>query len=457
MSPLQEVLELAVNACDERLRQRTRQGAVLVSLEELGVYDVDSLNAMLSHDFACVKQSMSAAAPPAFAAVLKESVLKMAYSQRGGREARWTWAECPLVSPPPSPPISDVSCTSKSQQVPARPQKVSAWSKLTQHKRTMAQLQGLHGRLARSDTSRTLVASGARDARKALEDFADIHRAHYSLVDAILYGSFIDFAVMLRCTSLGSSLIRTVVRHGGPEQIRFLLRLAQFDSDSNGTIDDAEWDEYKKVANILVADCVAMCNNTAVIGALLLGLTHLITVGRPIPYTISEESAEVFGPWLLWLAYTCNAVAECSAFFTLCMAVITRNNITNVLPTIELKLDLLRTTHSLSYLGVSLIITLWFFLLSSIFGTLVASPSIGAVGCGCFGLALVLCMGIIAPVRYVALLLLHEETKRYLDTKSFVSKKRSSTNGPSQCRQNVIDVVNAAVSSIPECSPAIPE
>ena len=51
-----------------------------------------------------------------------------------------------------------------------------------------------------------------------------------------------------------------------------------------------------------------------------LGLTHLLTMGRPDAYELSEKSAETFGPWIRWLAYSFNVASECGAFFTLCIA-----------------------------------------------------------------------------------------------------------------------------------------
>ena len=65
----------------------------------------------------------------------------------------------------------------------------------------------------------------------------------------------------------GGPLARAVIQHGGPEQLRFLLCLAQFDQDGDGDIDDAEWARYEKLSAELIADSVAMCGNTALVGA----------------------------------------------------------------------------------------------------------------------------------------------------------------------------------------------
>eukprot|EP00325_Prymnesiales_sp_UTEX-LB-985_P014610 CAMPEP_0174759662 /NCGR_PEP_ID=MMETSP1094-20130205/108383_1 /TAXON_ID=156173 /ORGANISM="Chrysochromulina brevifilum, Strain UTEX LB 985" /LENGTH=457 /DNA_ID=CAMNT_0015965599 /DNA_START=208 /DNA_END=1584 /DNA_ORIENTATION=+ len=329
----------------------------------------------------------------------------------------------------------------------------------TSRTRTTRQVLNLRDRLKRTDSRRTLVARNAYTARKALLDIAKIPRPPYRLLNAICFGSFIDFLIVIRCAPGTGLLTKAVVKHGGPEQLRFLLCLAQFDQNGDGNIDDAEWANYERLSDALIADSVAMCGNTALVSSMLLGLTHLITIGRPIPYDLSDASATIFGDWLLWAAYGLNTGAESAAFFTLFIAVITRNNltnvlptrelkidllrtllptppllrptavvalaaVTNVLPTRELKIDLLRTTNALGFMGVSLISTLWFFLLAGILGTLVASPSIGFLGCGLFCVTLVCCCAFIAPIRYIGVMLLHEETKRFISaTPSFVRER----------------------------------
>ena len=75
----------------------------------------------------------------------------------------------------------------------------------------------------------------------------------YRLVDAICFGSFVDFCIIIRCAPFAGPLTRAVVKHGGPEQLRFLLCLAQFDKDGDGDIDDAEWANYEKLSDALPA------------------------------------------------------------------------------------------------------------------------------------------------------------------------------------------------------------
>lgn len=295
---------------------------------------------------------------------------------------------------------------------------VKATNAVTNQASLGAAKTSLRERLQRADSHRSLIAANAKFARSVLDEFASIHRPVWKQRDAILFGALIDFAVLFRLP-MGGPLTRAIVKHGGCEQLRFLFCVATFDADANGQIDDEEWRKYVIFGDNLIADSVAMCGNLAVVGALLLGLTHLITMGRPVAYEVSAASESALGgEWVLWCAYTFNTTSECAAFFTLCISVMTRTNLTNVLPTRELKIDMLRSSNALGVMGVSLMLTLWSFLLSMLFGTLVPSPTIGAVGSGLVVVCLGCCLWFIAPIRYLSVLLLHEEVKRFLVEKS---------------------------------------
>ena len=68
---------------------------------------------------------------------------------------------------------------------------------------------------------------------------------------------------------------------------------------------------------------------------------------------------EQYGGWLLWIAYGLNLSGESGAFFTMCLSIITRDYLTNVLPTRHHKVDFLRTTNALGCMGGSMLITIW--------------------------------------------------------------------------------------------------
>lgn len=280
-----------------------------------------------------------------------------------------------------------------------------------------------------------------------LSVLAKAPRPVYKLWHAVLYGSFIDLAILVGCP-IGSPLTRCLIRYGGPENLRFLLSLARFDSDGDGSIDEHEFAAYEKAADTLINDSVTMCGNLALVSALLLGLTHQVTIGRPAPFVISSESRQYFGDTaadgVMWASYALNIMAEGLAFFTICLAVITRNALTNILPTRELRIDMLRTSNALGRQAISLLLTLWCFLLSCMLLPLAASPTLGFLGLGWFSLIMLACMYFIAPLRYTSVMLLHEEIKRTMASgnraSSFNAKRRSSTDGCS----SVFDRAGAA-------------
>ena len=258
-------------------------------------------------------------------------------------------------------------------------------------------------RLSRNFTMKSLVSDSAVQARVALRQFAAYPRPRPTRVRAILYGSFIDWAICLRLP-LGDNVFGFIARRGGPEQVRLLLALARFDEDGDGSISEAELSKFDKLSDEIISDGNAMCGNLAVVTALLLGLSHNVTVGRPVPLEYAPDVEEQYGgPWLLWLVYAFNLCAEAGAFFTMCLAIITRNCLTNILPTRQHKVDFLRTTNALGNLGIGVLISLWCFLLSAITHSLITSPHLGILGCTVMMLLLAACMNFIAPVRAIAI------------------------------------------------------
>jgi hypothetical protein len=159
---------------------------------------------------------------------------------------------------------------------------------------------------------------------------------------------------------------------------------------------------------------VTLCGNLALVSTLLLGSTHLVTIGRPEPLQLSEASQQVFGNWLLFATYFATVLCECCAFFVLCCALITRNCLTNILPTRELKIDMLRTTNALGMQAVVTVVTLWAFLTASLLSAIVASPTYGWLGVALFAAMGAAFVMFVAPIRYLSVVLLHEEAQRSL-------------------------------------------
>jgi len=289
-------------------------------------------------------------------------------------------------------------------------------------------------RLNRQNSYASLVVEASSEANEVLQEFAACVKPEWDRWRAMRYGCFIDFLKLVHAEHWLplDDFTRCIISAGGAEQMRFLLALAQFDKDGDGTISADEMVQYEKAADTIISDSVTLCSNLALVGTLLLGLTHLVVIGRPEPLVVSAASAEAFGPalslWLLDLAYTFSAVCECCAFFVLCCAIITRNCLTNILPTRELKIDMLRTTNALGMQGVGTVITLWSFLLANAFSVLIASPTTGPIGLVLFTALLGAVAAFVAPIRFLSVILLHEEVTRSLRNHggSFVSGKKAS-------------------------------
>ena len=83
---------------------------------------------------------------------------------------------------------------------------------------------------------------------------------------------------------------------------------------------------------------------------------------------------------------------------------------------------MLRATNALGLQSTAMILTLWTFVLSNTFGTLVASPTIGIIGSLLFIAFFVYFTIYLAPIRYLSAILLQEEVQKTLSVRggSFV-------------------------------------
>ena len=332
-----------------------------------------------------------------------------------------------MSSPAPAPAAEElIKLSQVTFAVPAPAPKLKP-----QPSKGVADSAYMQRRLSRSNSYRTLVVESSSDAHFVLEAFARIRKPEWQQWKAMLYGCLIDWAILLRADEWMQmdEFVRCVVSCGGAEQMRFLLALAQFDRDGNGTIDDDEWVQYQKLADRLIEDSVTLCGNLALVSTLLLGVTHLVTIGRPQPFVLSDASLEAFGERngsvLLGTAYFATVLCECCSLFVLCCALITRNCLTNILPTREVKIDMLRTTNALGMQAVITQLMLWSFLIANLLCVLVASPTHGWIGVTLFLAMACAYVFFIAPIRYLSVVLLHEEAKRSLASRggSFKASK----------------------------------
>ena len=107
---------------------------------------------------------------------------------------------------------------------------------------TISGSAAMKSRLSREFTLKSLVSDSAVQARVGLQKFASYPRPRYSRWRAMLYGSFIDWAIFMRLP-LGDNVFGFIVKRGGPEQVRLLLALARFDEDGDGCINFEEFVE----------------------------------------------------------------------------------------------------------------------------------------------------------------------------------------------------------------------
>lgn len=68
---------------------------------------------------------------------------------------------------------------------------------------------------------------------------------------------------------------------GGAERVAAMLRLVKLDTDCSGTINESEREQFEKLAGAFFDQIILNCQTYAVVGTLVLGITHLQTIGRP--------------------------------------------------------------------------------------------------------------------------------------------------------------------------------
>ena len=207
-----------------------------------------------------------------------------------------------------------------------------------------------------------------------------------------------------------------------------LLVLALFDGDGDASEIELELEKFDRLSDEIISDGKHTCVNLSIVSVLLLGLLHNVTIERPFAFGAGAEEQG----WLLWLAYGLNLSAECGAFFTMCLSVITRNCLTNLLPTRHDKVDFLRTTNALGCMGSSFMITVWCFLLSSIVLALATNPTLGLLGAGLLLVLLFAFVFFIAPLRYCGTMLLHEEVVHVLMKREEKRRSRASSYASSR-------------------------
>ena len=89
------------------------------------------------------------------------------------------------------------------------------------------------------------------------------------------------------CT-IADQMISQVNALGGPGEVRFLLNVASLDATGDGLVGQAEWEVWTSEGEQYLQGVRTLCDNAAVVCSLMLGLTHLVTIGRPITFEPSS-------------------------------------------------------------------------------------------------------------------------------------------------------------------------
>ena len=205
---------------------------------------------------------------------------------------------------------------------------------------------------------------------------------------------------------------------GGLERVNTLVCLMKLDPDGSGSLTPAEYEKYISATEKLVRRVISYCQTMAIVGTLVIALTHNTSVGRPVAWQVSNETAEIFGAEageiILWFAYGFNAITEILALCLLLMCINGRNMLSNLLPS---------TIDKVEYLGkfnlvgnISFVIQLTIVGLSCviIFGALVTSPTWGVLGAAATPLVFIFYSSFTGPQRLFAMQALHDEAQEVI-------------------------------------------
>mmetsp|Transcript_14278 Transcript_14278/g.27862 ORF Transcript_14278/g.27862 Transcript_14278/m.27862 type:complete len:444 (+) Transcript_14278:420-1751(+) len=282
---------------------------------------------------------------------------------------------------------------------------------------------GIRRSAAAGAVMRLRLAENAREARRHLEQaLVDVDLPTHRKPNAALAGFklFFFWRAYFNCLpeSDGGKLLGSVVRMGGPAQIRFLLSVAESDANGDGEIDDYEWQLHESQGEQKLNGLRALSDTTSVVCTLMLGLTHLVTIGRPVPYELSPRTEETFGftigQALVWTAYGCNVLSEVSALMTLIVCFSTRYFLLMVLPTLESKIEWVQRTRPIIKMTYGYSCSVWFFSLSLMFGGIVASPDFGFLAVGIMAILAWAAACVHSQMYLQATFLLVEEVKNVL-------------------------------------------
>ena len=122
------------------------------------------------------------------------------------------------------------------------------------------------------------------------------------------------FRPVLTCVRIPNKFYHQLTQMGNVDRLALLLWIANFDEHRDGVISEAERKEFDKRAEKICADFVASLPNLTVAGSIIIGATHMHSMGRPAPWQFETDFAEEYGSGgakaLVWLAYGMNVFVE---------------------------------------------------------------------------------------------------------------------------------------------------
>ena len=163
-----------------------------------------------------------------------------------------------------------------------------------------------------------MVAAARAELKPFAEESAPTVRGP---VMEYLLGLFVMFIYMCRVPlshcRVPHKFYHQLTQLGGAERLALLLAVAKFDKHRDGTISAEEREEFDRQAAKLCSEFVAGLPNLTVACSIIIGATHMHSMGRPRPWGAEGDFADNYGlgsaQMLLWLAYGTNVVLQTTA------------------------------------------------------------------------------------------------------------------------------------------------
>ena len=191
----------------------------------------------------------------------------------------------------------------------------------------------------------------------------------------------------------------------------------RLDPDGSGSLSEDELRTFNVRTDMLIGRAVTVRQTMAVVGTLMIALTHKQSLGVQ-GLVLSDESVRVWGERateaLLWTAYSTNVSTEVSALCLLCQCVYGRRMLSNVLPTKMDKLEYLSRYNVIGAIAKLTNVTVSFLTLTIAFGALTYAPYLGIIGASLVPVVLVVQIISFAPHQLYAMSRLHAEARNVI-------------------------------------------